>query len=69
MFAITMWCIWKRRNEKLWNGVEMRPAVSIMLARDSLHQWQLVRQKLQHTAAVTGSNSRAGTLHSSSSMI
>ncbi|PNX72103.1 60S ribosomal protein l23, partial [Trifolium pratense] len=66
--AVT-WCIWKQRNDKLWNGIETRSAASIMLARDSLHQWQLVRQKQQHIAAATGSDSSAGTLDSSSSMI
>ncbi|GAU39798.1 hypothetical protein TSUD_219730 [Trifolium subterraneum] len=69
MFAMTMWCIWKRRNDKLWNGIETRPTVSIMLACDSLHQWQLIRQKRQHTAAVTGSDSSAATLHSSNNTI
>jgi len=29
MFAMTMWCIWKRRNEKLWDDVETQPAISI----------------------------------------
>ncbi|PNX65557.1 hypothetical protein L195_g054597, partial [Trifolium pratense] len=59
MFAMTMWCICKRRNDKLWNGIETRPAVSIM--------W--CDRKQQHTTAATGSYSRAGPLHSSSSMI
>jgi len=45
MFAMTMWCIWKRRNEKLWNDVDTRPEVSVRLARESLYQWQQVRLK------------------------
>lgn len=39
MFDMTMWCIWKRRNEKLWNNVDTRPALTIRLARKSLYQW------------------------------
>jgi hypothetical protein len=32
MFALTMWIIWKRRNDKLWNDVGTQPAASAMLA-------------------------------------
>ena len=45
MFAMTMWCIWKHRNEKLWEDVETRPTISVRLARESLHQWQQVHSK------------------------
>jgi hypothetical protein len=67
MFALTMWIIWKRRNDKLWNDVGTQSAASVMLARESLHQWQLVRQKQQHTAAATDADSSSGGLQTSNS--
>jgi hypothetical protein len=53
MFAMTLWCIWKRRNEKLWNDVDIRPDVSVRLARESLVQWQQVRRKQQQMQAIS----------------
>jgi len=55
MFAMTMWCIWKRINEKPWEDVETRSAISIGLARESLYQWQQVRAKLQRMENGLGS--------------
>jgi hypothetical protein len=39
------WCIWKRRNDKLWNDVETQPCISVHLARDVLSQWQQVHAR------------------------
>jgi hypothetical protein len=55
MFAMNMWCIWKRRNEKLWNDVDTRPEVSVRLACESLYQWQQVRLKQKHMGNVSDS--------------
>ncbi|PNX97978.1 60S ribosomal protein l23 [Trifolium pratense] len=59
----------KLRKYRLKRGCGILSGIDETGCCDSLHQWQLVRQKQQHTAAVTGSDSRAGTLHSSSSII
>jgi ribonuclease HI len=40
---MTLWCIWKRRNDKLWNEVETLPRISLNMACDVLFQWQRVR--------------------------
>ncbi|XP_024630834.1 uncharacterized protein [Medicago truncatula] len=42
-FVMTLWCIWKRRNNKLWNDVETQPRILVNMAHDVLFQWQQVR--------------------------
>lgn len=35
--ALSVWCIWKRRNDKQWKEVEIRLVINV--TRDNLHQW------------------------------
>ncbi|MCH84206.1 60S ribosomal protein L23 [Trifolium medium] len=44
-FVMMLWCLWKRRNEKVWEEVVQPVRMSIQLARDLLYQWRFVRQK------------------------
>jgi ribonuclease HI len=42
--AMILWCIWRRRNDKVWDG-ELKPvSIAIQLAREVLFQWQTARQ-------------------------
>lgn len=53
--AMMFWIIWKRRNEKLWEGIIRPYAVLVQAALDYLQQWELVRTS-RVTAATTSSN-------------
>lgn len=34
--VIMFWCLWRRHNEKVWEGTQKCPKISICLARESL---------------------------------
>jgi hypothetical protein len=34
-FIMTLWCIWKRRNEKVWENAEKDVRILVQLVRDS----------------------------------
>ena len=38
-FAITLWCIWKRRSEKVWESKTTLPNISISHAMQYLYEW------------------------------
>ncbi|WJX44042.1 hypothetical protein P8452_31070 [Trifolium repens] len=38
-----LWCLWKRRNEQIWEVEEKQPSVSINQTRELFFQWQHVR--------------------------
>lgn len=38
-FVMTLWCIWKRQNDKFWNDVETQPHISVHMVHDVLLQW------------------------------
>ncbi|KAL6513680.1 hypothetical protein OROHE_019540 [Orobanche hederae] len=42
-FAMMFWVIWKRRNEKLWEGVVRPVMLAVEGAKELLQQWQLAR--------------------------
>jgi hypothetical protein len=48
-FGMMLWCIWRRRNEKLCEEVERQPLTSVQLARETLLQWQAMRKNKVHT--------------------
>jgi len=41
-FVKTLWCIWKKRNDKWWNDVETQSRILVLMMRDNLLQWQQV---------------------------
>jgi hypothetical protein len=54
LFVASLWSIWKRRNQKIWENIDAQPLVSFQLARDVIHNWQVVRnarQQQQQTGA------------------
>jgi hypothetical protein len=51
--VMVLWCVWKRRNEKIWEEVEKPASLSIQSARELLFQWREVRK--DGTAARTAS--------------
>ena len=38
-FAMLLWCIWRRRNDKIWNHIDLREHVSINLTMQSYTEW------------------------------
>lgn len=52
-FAMMFWFIWKRRNERLWEGVVKLNAVSIQLALNILHQRERANIRQQHAIPST----------------
>jgi len=42
--AMTLWCLWKCRNSKLWDSVDTLPLVVINRARDTLSEWSYMQQ-------------------------
>jgi len=49
--VMMLWCIWKRRNEKVWEDVERCVRISIQLARDYIVQWRNVEGRRPHTTS------------------
>lgn len=39
---MTLWCIWKQRNDMFWNDVETQPRILVHMTRYNLLQWQQV---------------------------
>ncbi|KAL2577286.1 hypothetical protein AAZV13_16G122900 [Glycine max] len=48
-----LWCIWKQRNEKLWENLDTNPNISVSLPMQLLHEWQHARK---HSRTPTVSN-------------
>ncbi|KAH1093266.1 hypothetical protein GYH30_039148 [Glycine max] len=42
--SITLWAIWKNKNDKVWNGHDATPSISVDLSNQYLAEWQSVRQ-------------------------
>ena len=39
--AMMLWCLWQRRNDKVWGG-ELKPIhIAVQLAKEFLNQWQV----------------------------
>ncbi|KAH1192009.1 hypothetical protein GmHk_20G059123 [Glycine max] len=51
-FAIMLWCIWRRRNEKLWDDLDTAPNISVSLSLQFLYEW------LQESCAINSSSSQ-----------
>ncbi|GAU36460.1 hypothetical protein TSUD_166260 [Trifolium subterraneum] len=47
-FVMIMWCLWKRRNEKIWEGVEKPVHLSINTAREYLVQWREIKARQEN---------------------
>jgi hypothetical protein len=62
MFSMTLWCIWKKHNEKLLNNAAGELAISIRIARDFLLQWEQCRAHQYHQCAGTVSASGSAEL-------
>jgi hypothetical protein len=61
VIIIMLWCLWRRRNEKLWEDKEHQIQVSIQQARDQIMQWQLARN--DETEGTATSAAAGGNLH------
>jgi hypothetical protein len=46
VFVMMLWCIWERKNEKVWEDAEKDVCYSVQLARDYLQQWREVRRRI-----------------------
>ncbi|KAK2442564.1 hypothetical protein QL285_013749 [Trifolium repens] len=58
LFVASLWSIWKRQDQKIWENIDAYPTVSFQLARDVIHNWQAVcnarrrqQQQQQHIRA------------------
>jgi hypothetical protein len=47
LFVAAFWCIWKRRNQKICEDIELRPSVSLQLVRDIIYQWKTAQESRQ----------------------
>lgn len=43
ILAITLWCIWKRRNERVWEGKNIPIAISTTTSLQFQHEWSTIR--------------------------
>jgi len=43
--AMMLWCLWRRRNDKVWDGELKRIHIVVQLAREFLDQCQVARSK------------------------
>jgi hypothetical protein len=50
-FVTGLWCIWKRRNDKIWENKEIRPEIAFQIAQDNLHQWRVVSARGERRAS------------------
>jgi ribonuclease HI len=55
-FVLIMWCLWKRRNEKIWEEAEKPVHVSINAAREYLLQWREIKAKQEKAYPATVNN-------------
>lgn len=39
-----LWCIWRRRNDKVWEGEVQNVRMAVQLAREGIFQWQNARK-------------------------
>jgi len=46
-----LWCIWERRNDKIWEDKEIRPEIAFQIAQDNLHQWRVVDARGERRAS------------------
>ncbi|KAG5033819.1 hypothetical protein JHK85_009120 [Glycine max] len=44
-FSMILWSIWKNRNEKVWNNLDISPATSISLSDQFYSEWSHARRK------------------------
>jgi len=44
-FVMTLWCIWKRLNKKLWNDTEISLGMAVHMTRETLLLWQQAQAK------------------------
>lgn len=44
MLAMGIWALWKKINDKLWDGVLKPVSVSLQIASDQLHAWEIARK-------------------------
>lgn len=52
--VIMLWCLWRRQNDKVWEGDMKDVRLAVHLAREVLKQWQTVREKtVQQQQAMT----------------
>lgn len=44
LFCMTFWSLWRRRNDKLWEGKDVDLKHVVWQARDALHAWSWARK-------------------------
>lgn len=58
--VMVIWALWRRRNDKVWEGV-LQPVKQVAnRARDSLYEWLWARQKHQPAATESAPQQLAG---------
>lgn len=45
MFVMTLWCIWRRRNNKHWNDVGILPHVAVRTTHNTWMEWKQVHKE------------------------
>ena len=57
--AMVLWCIWRRRNKRLWNEVDTTPNISISLTMQFFHEWSHARKTSQPPRAIHTTNTHS----------
>lgn len=44
-----LWCIWRRRNDKVWEGEVHNACMAVQLAREGIFQWENARKQQKNS--------------------
>ncbi|KAL2339960.1 hypothetical protein Fmac_007900 [Flemingia macrophylla] len=56
----TIWALWKKHNEKVWNGKDTQPRIAFFLASQMVQEWQHARARHTISLEVLQINNKTG---------
>jgi hypothetical protein len=67
-FAMVLWCLWKRQNEKVWEDLVKPVNTSLKLAMDMLMDWLAVPGSNTNNHMETAVTTSASEIHAQNSV-